>query len=63
LYGAVTRSITKPTDAQVSRHTELVGETSQVQQELQAIVNGRIARLNEMLKNLPHVLVGGRIVM
>jgi hypothetical protein len=63
LYGAVTRTITKPTDAQVSRHTELVGETSEVQQELQAIVNGRIARLNEMLKNLPHVLVGGRIVM
>lgn len=63
LYGAVTRSITKPTDAQVSRHTELVGETGEVQRELQAIVDGRIARLNEMLKNLPHVIVGGRIVM
>jgi hypothetical protein len=63
LSGAVTRSITKPTDAQVGRHTELVSETSQVQRELQAIVDGRVARLNEMLKNLPHVIVPGRIVM
>lgn len=63
LLGAVTRTITKPTDAQASRHTELTGETRQVQQELQAIMNGRITRLNEMLRNLPHVLVGGRIVM
>ena len=63
LYGAVTRTVTKPTDAQLSRQTELTGETTQVQQELQAIMNGRITKHNEMLRNLPHVLVGGRIVM
>ena len=63
LYGSVSGTITRPTNAQASRHTELTGETTQVQQELQGIVNGRIAKLNELLKNLPHVLVGGRIVM
>jgi hypothetical protein len=59
----VSGTITRPTNAQASRHTELTGETTQVQQELQGIVNGRIAKLNDLLKNLPHVLVGGRIVM
>ncbi|HEX6316473.1 MAG TPA: hypothetical protein VFZ73_16495 [Gemmatimonadaceae bacterium] len=63
LYGTVTRTVTKPTDAQTARHTELTAETRQVQQELQAIMTGRITRLNELLKNLPHVIVGGRIVM
>jgi hypothetical protein len=63
LYGSVSGTITRPTNAQASRHTELTGETTQVQQELQGIVNGRIAKLNDLLKNLPHVLVGGRIVM
>lgn len=63
LAGAVSRSITKPTDSQSRRHGELVEETGQVQTVLQGIIDGRIARLNELLKNLPHVLVGVRIIM
>ena len=63
LQGAVSRTITRPTDAQASRHGELVTETGQVQQELQGIVNGRIARLNELLKNLPHIIVRGGAIM
>ncbi len=63
LSGMVSRSITKPTEAQTRRHGELVQETTQAQAALQGIVDGRIARLNELLKTLPHVLVGGRIIM
>jgi hypothetical protein len=47
----------------VRRHGELVGETGQVQTELQGIINGRIARLNELLKNLPHIIVRGGAIM
>jgi hypothetical protein len=63
LQGAVSRTVTKPTDAQVGRHGELVTETSQVQQELDAILTGRIAKLNTLLAKLPHVLIPGRVVM
>jgi hypothetical protein len=47
----------------VARQRELLDETSAVNSELQSIVNGRIAKLNELLKNTPHVLVGGRTIM
>jgi hypothetical protein len=57
------RAYARPTDPQQARRRELVDETSAVNGELQAIVNGRIARLNELLKNTPHVLVGGRTIM
>ena len=63
LSGAVSRTITKPTDAQGRRHGELVTETGAVQQELQGIVNGRIAKLNALLKNLPHIIVRGGAIM
>ncbi len=63
LSGAVSRTITRPTDAQGRRHGELVTETGAVQQELQGIVNGRIARLNGLLKNLPHIIVRGGAIM
>jgi hypothetical protein len=63
LYGAVTRSYTRPTDPQVARNGELATETGQLTQELQAIVNNRIAKLNQLLKNLPHVVVPGGAIM
>ena len=63
LSGAVSRTITKPTDAQGRRYGELVTETGAVQQELQGIVNGRIAKLNSLLKNLPHIIVRGGAIM
>ncbi|MGH7695722.1 MAG: hypothetical protein ACRENH_12115, partial [Gemmatimonadaceae bacterium] len=63
LYGSVMRSYNRPTDPQVARQRELVDETEAVNGELQSIVNGRIAKLNELLKNTPHVLVGGRTIM
>jgi hypothetical protein len=63
LYGSVMRSYTKPTDPQQLRRRELTDESNAVTGELQAIVNGRIARLNELLKNTPHVLIGGRTIM
>ena len=43
LAGAVSRTITRPTDAQGRRYGELVTETDAVRQDLQGIVNGRIA--------------------
>jgi hypothetical protein len=63
LSGAVGRTVTRPTDAQASRHGELVTEAGQVQQELQGIVNGRIAKLNGLLKNLPHIIIRGGAIM
>lgn len=63
LSGSVSRTITKPTDAQGRRFGELVTETGAVQQELQGIVNGRIAKLNSLLKNLPHIIVRGGAIM
>jgi photosystem II stability/assembly factor-like uncharacterized protein len=63
LQGAVARTVTRPTDAQALRHGELVSETTQVQQELQGIVTGRIAKLNGLLKNLPHILIRGGAIM
>jgi photosystem II stability/assembly factor-like uncharacterized protein len=63
LYGMVTSPLSRPTDAQTQRHGELVNEVAEVERELQGIVDGRIARLNQMLRALPHVLVpGGRIM-
>jgi hypothetical protein len=63
LYGMVSRSVSRPTDPQVGRSTELASEARQVQQELQAIVNGRIAKLNQLLAKLPHVIVAGGAIM
>jgi len=63
LYGSVMRSYNRPTEPQQLRRRELADESSAVTGELQAIVNGRIARLNDLLKNTPHVLVGGRTIM
>jgi hypothetical protein len=34
-----------------------------VQQELQGVVSGRIARLNALLKNQPHIIVRGGAIM
>jgi hypothetical protein len=59
LYGAVTRSLTRPTDPQVLRKGELTSETGVAEQRLNSIVTGRIARLNALLKNLPHVMIAG----
>ncbi len=63
LYGSVMRSYHRPTDPQQLRRRELGDEFSAVTGELQGIVNGRIAKLNDLLKNTPHVLVGGRTIM
>lgn len=63
LAGAVSRTITRPTDAQGRRYGELVTETDAVRQELQGIVNGRIAKLNGLLRNLPHIIVRGGAIM
>ena len=63
LSGSVSRTITRPTDSQARRTTELVTETGTVQKELQGIVDGRIAKLNALLKNLPHIIVRGGAIM
>ncbi|MBK6487728.1 MAG: hypothetical protein IPF98_12810 [Gemmatimonadetes bacterium] len=63
LYGAVTRSLTRPTDSQVQRAGELVTESSEAQRALGVIVTGRVARINQLLKNLPHIMgLGGAIM-
>ncbi|HEV8600578.1 MAG TPA: hypothetical protein VGQ69_14555 [Gemmatimonadales bacterium] len=59
LYGSVTRSLTRPTDPQMVRKGELDGETRAAEQRLNGILTGRIAKLNAMLKNLPHIIVAG----
>ena len=62
LYGSVTRSLARPTDAQLLRKGELEAEATAAEARLGALVNGRIARINALLKDLPHIVVaGGRI--
>jgi hypothetical protein len=63
LSGSISRSYNRPTDAQVSRRVELVTETGAVQQELTGIVSTRIAKLNQLLKNLPHIMLPGGQIM
>jgi hypothetical protein len=41
------------------RKGELDGETRAAEQRLNGILTGRIAKLNAMLKNLPHIIVAG----
>ena len=63
LSGSVARGISRPTDAQVGRQGELVKETSDTQQQLNTIVNTRINKLNQLLRNLPHIVIpGGGII-
>jgi photosystem II stability/assembly factor-like uncharacterized protein len=59
LYGSVTRSLARPTDPQMLRKGELDSETGAAEQRLNGIVNGRIAKLNALLKNLPHIIIAG----
>ena len=59
LYGSVNRSLNRPTDAQLLRKQELDAETAAAEAKLNAIVNGRIAKVNALLKNLPHIVVAG----
>ena len=37
-------------------------ETGAAEQRLNDIVNGRIAKLNGLLKNLPHIIIAGGII-
>lgn len=62
LYGSVTRSLTRPTDPQMLRKGELNTETGAAEQRLNAIITGRIAKLNGLLKNLPHIILAGGII-
>jgi len=59
LSGAVNRSQSRPTDAQMLRKAELEAEIGAAEVRLNAIINGRIAKINAMLKNLPHIVVAG----
>jgi hypothetical protein len=59
LYGSVTRSLTRPTDPQMLRKGELDTETGAAEQKLNGILTGRIAKLNAMLKSLPHIIIAG----
>ena len=63
LSGSVSRSVARPTDSQVKRQGELTQESGQVQQQLNTIVNSRIAKLNQLLKNIPHVMLPGIQIM
>lgn len=63
LAGTVARGVSRPTDAQVLRQGELVKETGETQQQLTTIVNTRIAKLNQLLKNLPHIVLPGGQIM
>jgi hypothetical protein len=59
LYGSVMRSLNRPTDAQLLRRGELDAEATAAEARLNGIINGPIAKLNAMLKNLPHIMVAG----
>ncbi len=63
LSGSVARGISRPTDAQVVRQGELVQETTDTRQQLNTIVNTRIAKLNQLLRNLPHIVIPGGQIM
>lgn len=62
LYGSVIRSLTRPTDPQMLRKGEVTADTDAAETRLNVIINGRVTKLNAMLKDLPHIVVaGGRI--
>ena len=63
LYSSVSRSISRPTDPQVQRSGELAVESATATAAQQTIVDTRIAKLNQLLKNLPHVMVPGGAIM
>ncbi|MBV6521570.1 MAG: hypothetical protein MNPFHGCM_01709 [Gemmatimonadaceae bacterium] len=63
LYGSVSRGVSRPTDAQVQRSGELQGEATTAAASQQKIIDTRIAKLNQLLKNLPHVVVPGGAIM
>jgi hypothetical protein len=63
LRGSVSRGISRPTDAQVLRSGELRTETGETQQQLNTIINTRIVKLNQLLKDLPHISLPGITVM
>lgn len=63
LYGSVSRSLSRPTDPQVQRSGELQTETTTATAAQQKILDTRIAKLNQLLKNLPHVIVPGGAIM
>ncbi len=63
LYGSVSRAVSRPTDAQVTRSGELQTEAVTTQGDQQKIIDTRIAKLNQLLKNLPHIVVPGGSIM
>ena len=55
--GSVARGSRPPTAGETLRARELKTETEQAQARLDALVAGRIGRVNQLLSGMPHVLV------
>ncbi|MEO6445087.1 MAG: sialidase [Gemmatimonadaceae bacterium] len=55
--GMVWRGINAPTAGEALRLTELHTETNEAQARLDNIVNTRVAKVNELLGSMPHILV------
>jgi galactokinase len=52
-----------PTEAQIRRYGELVGETDRVDGALNAIVAGEIGKINEMMRASPRIFAGAAPIM
>jgi hypothetical protein len=63
LLGSVANVQARPTDGQMTVLAELEIEVAARQQELQGIINGAIRELNQMLGNLPAVVVPSRAMI
>jgi len=56
LAAVVSRPEEQPTDPQMRRLRELTDETAALEAELQAILGGEVARVNQLLEGTPHVV-------
>jgi uncharacterized coiled-coil protein SlyX len=61
--GMVSRPMMPPTAGELLRMNELRSEADQAQARLDAIVSGRIAKINQSLAGTPHVITPARPVI
>ncbi len=61
LMGSITSPIAAPTEPQMLRLREVTAETAKAVADLNALIEGPIKKINEMLQGRPHVMTGSPI--
>jgi hypothetical protein len=61
--GMVSRPMMPPTAGELLRLSELRTEADQAQARLDAIVNGRVGKINQALAGTPHVITPARPIV